>query len=493
MSSCIFDEAMRAELAGDPLDWPGISEPGGADAFDGAPNADARRPRAEVKCPEIRAQRLGEIESEPTTWLWSDRFPLVPLTVMAGSSGVGKTFLALDLAARVTRGAGWPTICQREVKSGGESPHSQEGAATLAGSVVVMNAKDSTTQVLRPRLDAAGADVERVTIISPARQIPLSSARNSDLSALARRLNALQTAIIDAGDCRLAVVDDLDAWMGEFGLLSPATHICAFLDQLAAMAARTQTAIVCLARLSATPEGRIAYRELTNPLKSAQVVWLVANDHQEPGRMLLLPVTNNLAPQTPGLGFRLASATAGAAVVVWEQEPLGVTAAEVMAPGAGWVERRRDQDVAAEWLLTALDSGRIASNDLFRQAAECGIAVKTLRRAATQLGITPYKESFHGGWFWSAAASEGEEQGERSKGKVESASERDRHEGTDRPIEDGQLGRQTSQAGSAAEQGACRTVEGSRAHARNAHESRCAVRHRRFQWPRAAVPASGGV
>jgi hypothetical protein len=56
----------------------------------------------------------------------------------------------------------------------------------------------------------------------------------------------------------------------------------------------------------------------------------------------------------------------GTAVVVWEEEPLSVTTADVMAPGGGWVERKRDQDVAGEWLLTALDGGRIASGDLFR-------------------------------------------------------------------------------------------------------------------------------
>ena len=237
-------------------------------------------------------------------------------------------------------------------------------------------------------------------IPSAAAHFPMFAAKTSDPGALARRMNALNAAIVDAGDCRLAVVDDLDAWLGDFGLSSPATHVCGFLDQLAAMAARTQTAIVCLARLNATPEGRIAYRELTNPLKSAQVVWLVADDTERPGRKLLLPVKNNLAPQTRGLGFRLAPATTGAAVVVWEDAPLDVTAAEVMAPGAGWVERRRERDMAADWLLTALGGGRIASEDLFRQAAECGIAVKTLRRAAGQLGIKPYKESFHGGWLY---------------------------------------------------------------------------------------------
>ncbi len=139
---------------------PCISEPSFPDAIHGSSNTAGGQPRAEVKCPEIRAERLDDIDSEPTAWLSPDRFPLGTLTVLAGPSGVGKTFLALDLVAQVTRGASWPSICARDLvngaESGDESPHSK-------GSVVVMNAKDSTTQVLRPRLDAAGADAQRAS------------------------------------------------------------------------------------------------------------------------------------------------------------------------------------------------------------------------------------------------------------------------------------------------------------------------------------------
>ena len=47
---------------------------------------------------------LSEVEPERVTWLWSGRIPLGKLTVMDGDPGQGKSTIALDLAARVTRG-----------------------------------------------------------------------------------------------------------------------------------------------------------------------------------------------------------------------------------------------------------------------------------------------------------------------------------------------------------------------------------------------------
>jgi len=86
-----------------------LEEPESADAnAESGTSADVEVPRAEMRCQQIKSQWLGEIESEPPAWLSADRFPLGKFTVLAGPSGAGKTFLALDLVAQVTRGDCWP-------------------------------------------------------------------------------------------------------------------------------------------------------------------------------------------------------------------------------------------------------------------------------------------------------------------------------------------------------------------------------------------------
>lgn len=71
-------------------------------------------------------------------------------TLGAGDPGLGKSFLTMDLAARVTTGATWP-----------DSPT----VAAPRGSVVLLSAEDDLADTIRPRLDAAGADCARVVAL----------------------------------------------------------------------------------------------------------------------------------------------------------------------------------------------------------------------------------------------------------------------------------------------------------------------------------------
>ena len=52
--------------------------------------------------------RLSEVEPEEVKWLWPGRIPLGKLTILDGDPGTAKTTLALDLAARVSRGDTMP-------------------------------------------------------------------------------------------------------------------------------------------------------------------------------------------------------------------------------------------------------------------------------------------------------------------------------------------------------------------------------------------------
>jgi hypothetical protein len=84
------------------------------------------------------------------------------------------------------------------------------------------------------------------------------------------------------------------------------------------------------------------------------------------------------------------------------------------------LEARHERESAARWLLAALADGPVDSRELFRQARECGIATKTLRRAAESLGLAPRKTSFDGPWQWELGrASADEASAERGAGSAE--------------------------------------------------------------------------
>src|ERR1043165_2087288 len=82
------------------------------------------------------ALEMASIEEMPIQWLWPGRIVMENLTLLVGEPGAGKSALAIDLAARVTRGAAWP-----DGTPGGEPK-----------SVLMVSAGDHNSFTVRPAL-----------------------------------------------------------------------------------------------------------------------------------------------------------------------------------------------------------------------------------------------------------------------------------------------------------------------------------------------------
>jgi len=93
--------------------------------------------------------RYKDVKAMPVEWLWRGRVPLGMVTVLEGDPGLGKSTVMLDLAARLSRGDVMP--------DGSPGPE--------AAGVVILSAEDDPAHVIRPRLDAAGADVSRIAMV----------------------------------------------------------------------------------------------------------------------------------------------------------------------------------------------------------------------------------------------------------------------------------------------------------------------------------------
>src|SRR5580704_16844820 len=77
-------------------------------------------------------------EPKAIDWLWKPYVPSGMLTLLSGAAGVGKTYIALAIAAGVTAGRTCP-----------------------AGHVLLLTSGDHPVHVLRPRFDAFAGAVER--------------------------------------------------------------------------------------------------------------------------------------------------------------------------------------------------------------------------------------------------------------------------------------------------------------------------------------------
>jgi putative DNA primase/helicase len=87
-----------------------------------------------------------DFEMEATDWLWPNIVACGDLTLLGGAPGMGKSQVAIYAAATVSRGGTWP-----------------DGSEARRGSVILCETEDRPGSALRPRLEAAGADLSRVS------------------------------------------------------------------------------------------------------------------------------------------------------------------------------------------------------------------------------------------------------------------------------------------------------------------------------------------
>ncbi len=67
-----------------------------------------RRPRRGMLGPAPVMTCLADVQPEEVQWLWPERIALGKLTMLVGDPGLGKSFVSIDLATRVSRGLHWP-------------------------------------------------------------------------------------------------------------------------------------------------------------------------------------------------------------------------------------------------------------------------------------------------------------------------------------------------------------------------------------------------
>ena len=162
-----------------------------------APAVEAKQPATGRAIFPPVVKRLSDVVAEQVEWLWPERIATGKLTLLAGNPGLGKSFVSLDMSARVSLGAPWPD--------------NREHSAAPLGSVVLLTAEDGLGDTVRPRLDAIGADVTKIVALSAVLDLNGSEV----MPNLQRDLHAIDDVIESLGDCKLVVIDPLTAYLGK--------------------------------------------------------------------------------------------------------------------------------------------------------------------------------------------------------------------------------------------------------------------------------------
>lgn len=358
--------------------------------------------------------RMSDVQPIPISWLWPGRIALGKLTLIAGDPGLGKSLVSISLAANVSKAGMWPL----------------EGSQAPLGSVVLLSAEDDPGDTIRPRLDAAEADCSRIHIIQAIRDVDAEGKPTQRMFSFRKDIAVLEELLPTLPDCRLLIIDPVSAYLDGTKSHENA-EVRGVLAPLAKLASDFGVAVVVVQHLNKNSGDNAMYRSMGSIgfVAAARAAYIVTKDKDNQDRRLVMPVKNNLAKDTTGLAYSIVESGNGAPMLVWESEPVLITADEALGR-SDTNEEKTKIEWAKQVLLSVLANGPVTAAEINREAKQAGISVSTLNRAKDRLGIKPKKTDFKGGWVWSLPANEDIQTSEDTASGVVDILGRDEHLGS---------------------------------------------------------------
>lgn len=347
----------------------------------------ANKPKPEE--PGLSLVCLADVKPEAVKWLWPGVLALGKLTLVGGNPGVGKSQVAASITASVTRGEGFPGA----------------GAVCVGGSVLFVGLEDGLADTLSPRMEAAGANLNRVHIVQGKPVYSAKGEQFNEMIDVTKDLELLRREVNRLGDVRLIIFDPINDYVGE-GKQSDNSDMRKALVPLQTFAEELGLSVLAITHLkkgsgSGDPiDGFISSRAFTGVARS---VFAVTKHPDDEAKRLFIAVKNNIEKDTGGYSFCIESATVAGTVetsrVKWDQEPIKCTAGEMMRDSVGDNSRGSLAHDAKVFLADFMRENPDASQqDVIAAGRKESISADALKRAKAPLGIESKK--IGKGWHW---------------------------------------------------------------------------------------------
>lgn len=302
--------------------------------------------------------RLDQVKPERFRFIWRDRIPYGAISVVAGKPDQGKGLLAAHIAAQASR----------------------------KGNVLYSAIEDSDGSMTRPRLEAAGANMEKVWLWG-----------GNDSLMLPAHLARLERHVREH-KIKLIVLDPIAAHLGQ-GASRNSDSIRRVTNPLKRMAEKYKVAILIVDHVikrvakNAHPLSAIGGSGSGLP-SAARTAYMLGKDPQNEEAVVMCPIKYNIGDWPLPCTFEIdvvESEQAGSQpALVWDQELSVFDPMLLLAKEAGGVGRPPDKRAAAaEWLAQYLaEAGKpVLGSEIMQDAKQYGISEKTIRRAAQEIGV----------------------------------------------------------------------------------------------------------
>ena len=323
--------------------------------------------------------RASDLPDETVQWFWPDYIPIGMAMAICGLPDVGKSVMMCEMAARLSRGGKWPD------GSLGDKPQK----------VLIITTEDSLSRVVRPRLIAAGANMDNVTLVR----------MRGKVFSLKRDLPLLEEWL-EEEDFGAVFIEPFYAFTGDKTDTYRDSEIQQIMAPVLEMLERYQTTLVANIHLNKNREAS-AIDRVTGARGTGgtfRVIHLLHPDAESDDRAarVFVKVKNNHAPpDVPGFQVRLQGVVTNqqkritAPRIVWGEEDER-TADQVL-------QAKKDTDkvdMAEQFLCDALANGPVSETEIRRQAQRAGYSWRTVERAKKTLKVTARKRGFFDGWRW---------------------------------------------------------------------------------------------
>lgn len=296
-----------------------------------------------------------DIEPKAVQWLWDGYIPLGMLTTIQGDPGGGKTYVSTGITAGITNGVLPP------------DDFGIPGNITPRN-VLFINGEDSPEHTIRPRLDQAGANPEKVFTLKIDKD-PLDFSQIRRIEAAIKKIKPL-----------LVVFDPIQQFLGAGVDMHRANEIRPVLARLKDLAAEYSFACVFVMHMNKQSGGKAQYRGLGSIDISAimRSQLLVGENRNVPGGRLVVPIKNSLGKLQPAQGFTITDLGLG-----WTGPDLKATEEDVLLQASA--KGGTELDNAISWVRERLEEAPLWSGELESAAELEGISKGTLIRARLQL------------------------------------------------------------------------------------------------------------
>jgi archaellum biogenesis ATPase FlaH/DNA-binding MarR family transcriptional regulator len=239
---------------------------------------------------ELFGTLLSEVESHQIEWLWQGRIPLGKITILDGDPGIGKSLIAINIAACVSVGHPMP-----------------DGTTGIQGRVILIAPEDSPADTIKPRLEAIGGDPEQVLLLNTMERFDAKRMGIFNYPfSLSQDLQDLEK-IIKRRKAKLVILDPLMAILGHEVSATNDQNIREVLTPLAQVAERTRCAILIIRHLNKGSSMNALYRGAGSIgiIGAARMGLIAVRDPNDEQMCILATSKNNLSKHANHLKYQI--------------------------------------------------------------------------------------------------------------------------------------------------------------------------------------------